>query len=69
LLLCGVALAYYNNQKEYLDGRLILYQRNVATKSASNSNKPAVWYMLIKFDGLKGRAIKKSTKQTILEEA
>ncbi|MDC1410166.1 site-specific integrase [Amylibacter sp.] len=62
-------MAYYNNQKEYLDGRLILYQRNVATKSASNSNKPAVWYMLIKFDGLKGRAIKKSTKQTILEEA
>ena len=39
MLVCGVALAYYNNQKEYLNERLILYQRNVATKSVSNKEK------------------------------
>ena len=62
-------MAYYNDKVSHLDGRLILYKRDSSTKSSSASNKPFSWYMRINVEGLKGRAVVKSTKRSIYEEA
>ena len=32
-------MAYYNNEVAHFDGRLVLYQRSKATKSADNASK------------------------------
>ena len=62
-------MAYYNNEVAHFDGRLVLYQRSKATKSADNASKPFNWYMRIKIEGKNGKLINKSTKHSVYEEA
>ncbi|MDG2248103.1 MAG: site-specific integrase, partial [Paracoccaceae bacterium] len=62
-------MAYYNNEQAFFDGRLLLYQRNKNTKSASNQHKPLNWYMRIKIEGMAGKVINKSTRHSQYEEA
>ncbi|MDC0136288.1 hypothetical protein OAI26_06450, partial [Sulfitobacter sp.] len=62
-------MAYYNNEVAHFDGRLVLYQRSKATKSAENASKPFNWYMRIKVEGKNGKIINKSTKHSVYEEA
>lgn len=63
-------MAYYNNVREYFDGALVLYQRDleVSAPNAKSHRKP-MWYMRIKVKGMKGRALVRSTKCTVYEEA
>ncbi len=62
-------MAYYNNERAHFDGRLLLYQRNKNTKSASNQHKQFNWYMRIKIEGMNGKVINKSTRHSEYEEA
>ena len=63
-------MAYYNNKKEYFNGGLILYQRDleVSNRKAKVHNKPK-WYMRVKIKGMQGRALVRSTKLTEFEDA
>ncbi len=63
-------MPFYNNKKEFFDGHLMLYQRDLDSQNPNaKSHRPANWYMRIKIDGRKGRAITKSTKHSVYEEA
>ena len=63
-------MAYYNDKREYFNGGLILYQRDleVSNPIAKTHNKPK-WYMRVKIKGMKGRALVRSTKLTEFEDA
>jgi len=63
-------MPYYNNRREYFDGALVLYQRDLAISAPSaKTHRQPMWYMRIKVSGMKGRAIVRSTKCTMYEEA
>lgn len=63
-------MVFYNNAKEFFDGRLMLYQRDLDSQNPNaKSHRPPNWYMRIKIEGRKGRAITKSTKHSIYEDA
>ena len=63
-------MPYYNDKKEYFNGGLILYQRDleVSNPIAKTHNKPK-WYMRVQIKGMKGRALVRSTKLTVFEDA
>ena len=48
-------MPYYNDKREYFNGGLILYQRDleVSNPIAKTHNKPK-WYMRVKIKGMKG---------------
>jgi len=62
-------MAFYLNKREFFDGALTLYQRDLTVANNSKTHREANWYMKVKIAGKKGRAITKSTKRTIYEEA
>ena len=63
-------MPYYNDKREYFNGGLILYQRDleVSNPIAKTHNKPK-WYMRVQIKGMKGRALVRSTKLTVFEDA
>ena len=62
-------MAFYLNKRDFFDGALTLYQRDLTVANNSKTHREANWYMKVKIAGKKGRAITKSTKRTIYEEA
>lgn len=63
-------MAYYNDKREFFNGGLVLYKRDLNINSPkSKTHAEAKWYMRVKIDGRKGRAINKSTKGDIRGKA
>lgn len=63
-------MAYYNDKREFFNGGLVLYKRDLNINSPkSKTHAEAKWYMRVKIDGRKGRAINKSTKCAVYEDA
>ena len=62
-------MAFYLNKREFFDGALVLYQRDLTVANDSKTHREANWYMKVKIAGKKGRAITKSTKRTVYEDA
>ena len=63
-------MAYYNDTKEFFNGALVLYKRNLSINSPkSKTHRTPKWYMRIKIEGTSGRAINKSTKHAVYEDA
>jgi hypothetical protein len=53
-------MAYYNDKREFFNGGLVLYKRDLNINSPkSKTHAEAKWYMRVKIDGRKGRAINK----------
>ena len=63
-------MAYYLNKREFFDGALTLFTRDATINAAgSKTHREANWHMKVKIAGRKGRAITKSTKRTVYEDA
>lgn len=62
-------MTYYNNKKEFFNGDIILFQRDLAIAAPnSRSHRPPTWYMKLRL-GSSGKSIERSTRLTNEYEA
>ena len=63
-------MAFYLNKREFFDGALTLYQRNLeAANPKQKTHKAPKWYYKVKLEGAKAATINKSTKLSSYEAA
>ena len=63
-------MAFYLNKREFHDGKLTLYQRNLDVANPTTKNHKAPnWYYKVKLEGAKAVTINKSTKLSSYEDA
>ena len=63
-------MAFYNNSQSFMDGQLLLFQRDLDSQNPkAKTHRAPNWYMRVKIEGRKGRAITKSTKHSKYEDA
>ena len=63
-------MAFYLNKREFFNGALTLYQRNLEVANPTQkTHKAPKWYYKVKLEGAKAATINKSTKLSSYEAA